>query len=992
MEVRLDAAAGQISPKDTFVSMRVGDVQKQSRLSASRTYKFPDPGDNRAGFGRIEVFQRIGHLTISFDNLAGKGQDVEVPCDYPGLDKLRLRLAVTGGSMQEIPVAKKAKVKSKLDAAQKYLADHRLEELLADAMREVIHQKPTDPHVFLSTQIMKHARSLPPPPPAAKEAGEESFAGKPAKVAAHGGAAVEELRKQAADALVNAARDGSLHRALAGVKDSSNDVQAIRMQAREALMRSAKEGTLEAALTGAKKASSADVDELRTQARNALLRSAQDGSLEAALSQAKAPAMDVDALRIQARQVLLRSAQDGTLEAALCEAKVSTTDIEALRGQARQALLSSAKNGNLEAALAEAKGSRAKMDVDTLRLQARQALLRSAQDGSLDAALSEAKGSVTMDVDTLRMQARQALIRSARDGTLEAALDEAKADAMDVDTLRAQARDALLTSARDGTLGEVLGKNMAGGALLRSARDGSLKAMLGGQPIDMPFRDYYATNIRPLPTSDLQNLYSKFPSKPKPAVKASSSRLQALCSQVKDALLRAARDGTLQASLQVSDVDALRLQAKDALQRSAKDGSLNAILREEQGLSMDICALRSQANQALLRSAKDGSLQRALAEEQGSFTDIAALRSQVHGALLHSAKDGTLQATLTSNPEVSGLCCQVKDALLRSAKDGSLNASVRQAQASSSDLERLRLEARNTLILSAKNGSLQAALDEAKAWEGSSSTGIEALRVEARDTLLRAAQSGALEIALSRSLPGEKTINPMTIMSFDDMDLNHDGKIDKDEWERAVAIANAQATGAFSAEENKVIRSLQDTISQKDAEIAALKELLRSTGQAPPAATMTGSPVGARPAKSAPFRDYYTANFCQLHTSDLQNLYSKFPAKPKPKTCVITSQKAALNTTPFALLPSVGTWLAQPSKPKVEQASPPILFNQKPSVATWFAFRPKGLDRPRTVNIAAVSQEKLVTMKAEDLVYNFQKEINRRDEEIKRLKQMLNVS
>lgn len=48
-------------------------------------------------------------------------------------------------------------VKTRLDAAQKYLAEHQLEEIIADAMREVIHEKPEDPYSFLSKEIMKHA-------------------------------------------------------------------------------------------------------------------------------------------------------------------------------------------------------------------------------------------------------------------------------------------------------------------------------------------------------------------------------------------------------------------------------------------------------------------------------------------------------------------------------------------------------------------------------------------------------------------------------------------------------------------------------------------------------------------------------------------------------------------------------------------------------------------------------------------------------------------
>eukprot|EP00930_Biecheleria_cincta_P086293 TRINITY_DN755_c0_g3_i1.p1 TRINITY_DN755_c0_g3~~TRINITY_DN755_c0_g3_i1.p1 ORF type:complete len:984 (+),score=232.98 TRINITY_DN755_c0_g3_i1:38-2989(+) len=983
MEVRLDALLGEASPKDTFVSMRIGDVQKQSRLAASRTYRFPDPGDNRNGFGRIEVFQRVGHMTVSFDSKTGKAQDVEVPCNFPGLDKLQLKLAVTGGGSmlrEEIPVANKAKVKSKLDEAQKYLAKHKLEELLAEAMREVIHQKPDDPHSFLRNHIMKHAPSkdMPPPPPARVD---EELGGAPAKAAAPEGALSNAvLRKQADDALLNAARDGSLERALAGVQNPPCDMEAMRAQAREALLRSARDGTLEAAL-GEAKASSTDVDTLRSAARNALLRSAQDGTLEAALSNAKASGKDVEALRTQARQALLRSAQDGSLEAALGQArgsKGSAMDIDELRMQARQALLNSAQNGALEAALAETKGSQLNTDVDTLRAQARQALLRSSQDGTLEVALSEAKGLSTKDVEVLRAQAKQSLLRSARDGTLEAALGDAKA---------------------------------------------SSKSLFAGRPIDMPFGQYYKMNITPLPTSDLQSLYSKFPAKPKPATKTASARLETLCSQVQDALLRSAKNGTLKASLQgsCSDVDALRLQAKDALQRSANDGSLNGILREEQGSSMDHCALQSQANQALLRAAKDGSLSKTLADEWGSFTDMAALRSQAKEALLRSARDGTLQSALTANPDVSGLCSQVKDALLRSARagslkanlkspedidqicmearsallrsarDGSLRASLLEATGGTADIEALRLKARKTLLRSARNGSLEAALGDA---QGSSSTDIEALRLKAKKTLLRSAQNGNLEAVLGEARGGSSkvnpamTINPMTVMSFDEIDINHDGKIDKDEWERAFAKGNAQATSPILDSESKAIHELQDTISKKDAEINALKELLRSRGLAIPAASQAND----RPASLHPFSAYYVANFRQVQPSDLQNLYSKFPAKAKPKPCA-RSQKAAFNTTAFAVLPSVGTWLAKPFKPQVEpaKASAPILFNQKPSVATWFAFRPGGPERPRSVNVSGRSQEQLMTMKPEELIRGFQKEINRKDAEIKKLKQMLHL-
>lgn len=59
----------------------------------------------------------------------------------------------------------------------RYLAEHHLEEVIADAIREVIHEtlglqlgfphvlanafmprRPNDPHAFLSAQILKHAK------------------------------------------------------------------------------------------------------------------------------------------------------------------------------------------------------------------------------------------------------------------------------------------------------------------------------------------------------------------------------------------------------------------------------------------------------------------------------------------------------------------------------------------------------------------------------------------------------------------------------------------------------------------------------------------------------------------------------------------------------------------------------------------------------------------------------------------------------------------
>lgn len=159
MEIRLDAAEGQQLPGDCFLSMRVGDMQKQSRFAPSRTYKFPEATDPKSHYGRIEVFQRVGHVTMNLDSFEKAEKHVQVPFvgGLSHLKALSMKCSVKGMDANRPRSEKRSRKKERLDAAQAYLQDHRLEELLADAMREVIHSKPKDPHTFLSNLILQRA-------------------------------------------------------------------------------------------------------------------------------------------------------------------------------------------------------------------------------------------------------------------------------------------------------------------------------------------------------------------------------------------------------------------------------------------------------------------------------------------------------------------------------------------------------------------------------------------------------------------------------------------------------------------------------------------------------------------------------------------------------------------------------------------------------------------------------------------------------------------
>mmetsp|Transcript_50104 Transcript_50104/g.143261 ORF Transcript_50104/g.143261 Transcript_50104/m.143261 type:complete len:479 (+) Transcript_50104:68-1504(+) len=176
VELRLDSFDDSRMPRDCYVSVRVGDTQKLSRLSASRMYKFPNAGDRR--YGKIEVFTRIGACSIDVDPTNADLRDVAIDCSEAGFGKLGLKVAVAG----EGPVSKPAdesggkKEGGKVKAAKEYLSKHGLEVRLSEAMQAVLRERPDDPAEFLAAKLLgtnpKAGVKLPPVsgPPQRQEA------------------------------------------------------------------------------------------------------------------------------------------------------------------------------------------------------------------------------------------------------------------------------------------------------------------------------------------------------------------------------------------------------------------------------------------------------------------------------------------------------------------------------------------------------------------------------------------------------------------------------------------------------------------------------------------------------------------------------------------------------------------------------------------------------------------------------------------------------
>eukprot|EP00450_Noctiluca_scintillans_P031561 CAMPEP_0194553154 /NCGR_PEP_ID=MMETSP0253-20130528/97087_1 /TAXON_ID=2966 /ORGANISM="Noctiluca scintillans" /LENGTH=493 /DNA_ID=CAMNT_0039400629 /DNA_START=8 /DNA_END=1489 /DNA_ORIENTATION=+ len=155
MEVRLDADEGQVLPDDVFISVRLGDVQKQSRLAISRTYRFPDPGEDRRHWGRLEVFRRVGAAAVNFDS-TGEKQELLLATCHPEVNSLRMRISVAGGVTSAQDAERRKQNRDRINDAQKYVNEHRLEECIAEAMREVIRERPENPRQLLCEYLLSN--------------------------------------------------------------------------------------------------------------------------------------------------------------------------------------------------------------------------------------------------------------------------------------------------------------------------------------------------------------------------------------------------------------------------------------------------------------------------------------------------------------------------------------------------------------------------------------------------------------------------------------------------------------------------------------------------------------------------------------------------------------------------------------------------------------------------------------------------------------------
>jgi len=167
VELRLEPLNMDNPPKDVFVSVRVGEAQKLSKLGAEKTYKFPASICGTRRFGKVELFRRVGSTPVDIRPGDGIVQELAIP---GGVDdgKLHFRVVLaaldgaTGPKKTEhIPVdapeQPEKPANSKVSEAKDYLMHHNLEMRLSEAMRTVLRDRPEDPAAYIGERLAESA-------------------------------------------------------------------------------------------------------------------------------------------------------------------------------------------------------------------------------------------------------------------------------------------------------------------------------------------------------------------------------------------------------------------------------------------------------------------------------------------------------------------------------------------------------------------------------------------------------------------------------------------------------------------------------------------------------------------------------------------------------------------------------------------------------------------------------------------------------------------
>lgn len=186
VEICLETAAFEQFSRDHYLSVRVGEAQKLARLADRRSFRFPASAVGSRKYGKVEIFQRVGSCNLCIDPAMAEGKnecevafngtvlkfnaEVQDTSEGGGGTRGGANKVASGGGEEK----KKAEPSMAQQKAMDYLASHHLEVRLADAMQQVLRERPDDPGQFLADILTKNSGLVAKMPKKAAKAKEAS--------------------------------------------------------------------------------------------------------------------------------------------------------------------------------------------------------------------------------------------------------------------------------------------------------------------------------------------------------------------------------------------------------------------------------------------------------------------------------------------------------------------------------------------------------------------------------------------------------------------------------------------------------------------------------------------------------------------------------------------------------------------------------------------------------------------------------------------------
>mmetsp|Transcript_9721 Transcript_9721/g.27089 ORF Transcript_9721/g.27089 Transcript_9721/m.27089 type:complete len:475 (-) Transcript_9721:419-1843(-) len=147
-------------PADSYISVRVGDIQKQTHYDPHKVFKFPKARRH----GKLDVYQKIGTCDLLWEATGSVTHTVSLSAADGGTGS-RLTVSLNSTSCGEAATVDFQKAERSPDPAAKaknYLHENGVEVLLTGAMRSLLKSMPDDPKSFLIDYIDRNSTAKKP--------------------------------------------------------------------------------------------------------------------------------------------------------------------------------------------------------------------------------------------------------------------------------------------------------------------------------------------------------------------------------------------------------------------------------------------------------------------------------------------------------------------------------------------------------------------------------------------------------------------------------------------------------------------------------------------------------------------------------------------------------------------------------------------------------------------------------------------------------------